>query len=96
MNEQKINQSPFRSDNLGEPLQGGFSGDPIEITEAAWKDAQATGIQPIVQANGNLVYDVPMGKPIGWQGGYNGAGAPLSAVRVVVNKAGQVVTEFPK
>ncbi|NWB46623.1 two-partner secretion domain-containing protein [Pseudomonas gingeri] len=84
------------ADNLGKPLQGVFSGDPIETAEAAWKNAQAAGLQPVVQANGNLVYDVPMGKPVGWQGGYNGTGTPLSVVRVVVNKAGQVVTAFPK
>ena len=84
------------ADNLGKPIQGVFSNDPIATTELAWKNAQESGIQPTVQANGNLVYDVPMGKPIGWQGGSKGTGAPLSTVRIVTTPAGQVVTAFPK
>lgn len=84
------------ADNLGKPVQGVFSSDPIATTEAAWKTAQTSGIQPTVQANGNHVYDVPMGKSVGWQGGSNGTGAPLTTVRLVTTPTGQVVTAFPK
>jgi len=83
-------------DDLTKPIQSVFNGDPILTTEAAWAKAQQTGIQPVVQANGNLAYDVPMGTSVGWQGGSKGSGAQLTTVRIVTTPTGQVVTAFPK
>jgi len=84
------------ADNPGKPMHGVFNGDPIETTNTAWEQAQSSGINPTVQPNGNLVYDVPMGQPVGWQGGSNGTGVALSSVRIVTTPAGQVVTSFPR
>ncbi len=83
-------------DNLAKPLQGIFSNDPVLTTEQAWSQAQLQGIQPQIQGNGNSLYQVPMGGPVGWQGGFNGSGAPLTNVNIFVNPANQVVTSFPK
>lgn len=83
-------------DNLDKPIQGVFFGDPIATTEAAWAKAQTGGIQPVVQASGNLVYDIPAGTSVGWQGGSNGTGAPLTNVRIITTPTGQVITAFPK
>ncbi len=57
---------------------------------------QQNKIQPVLQANGNLIYDVPMGRPIGWEGGSKGSGAQLTSVRIVTTSKAQVVTSFPK
>jgi hypothetical protein len=83
-------------DNPNKPLQGVFTNDPVLTTEQAWAQGQLQGIQPTPQTNGNLKFVVPMGGPVGWQGGFNGTGAPLSSVRIVVNALNQVVTSFPE
>ncbi len=82
--------------DLKKPKQGVFNGDPIRTTEEAWVKVQQNKIQPVVQANGNLIYDVPMGRPIGWEGGSKGSGAQLTSVRIVTTSKAQVVTSFPK
>jgi hypothetical protein len=83
-------------DDLTKPIHGVFSGDPVLTTESAWAGPNASAILPVLQANGNLRYDIPIGRSIGWQGGFNGSGAPLFTVRIVTTPTGQVVTSFPK
>jgi len=82
--------------DLKKPKQGVFNGNPIQITEEAWAKAHQTKIQPVLQPNGNLIYDVPMGMPVGWEGGFKGSGAQLTNVRIVTTSKGQLVTSFPK
>ncbi len=83
-------------DDLTKPTHGVFVGNPILTTESAWAQAAVAGTTPVLQPNGKIRYDVDMGAPIGWQGGFNGSGAPLSTVRIVTTPSGQVVTSFPR
>ena len=66
--------------NLKKPIHGVFTEDAVLVTEQAWRRAAQMGLGP--NAGGELV--VPMGKTVGWQGGYNGTGQGLSSVRLVL------------
>lgn len=82
------------SDELAKDLHGVFEGDPVLVTEEAWYRGQRLGIQPVPQGS-RLVYEVPMGRTVGWEGGALGSGNSLSTVKIVVQEDGTVVTAFP-
>jgi hypothetical protein len=73
--------------------------DVLEIVDEAWLSAQRGGshVQVTTQVN-RMIYDVDMGRPIGYAGGQEGAtlGNPvLSRVRIIVQNGNEVVTAYP-
>lgn len=82
--------------NTNKPLHGVFDNDPVLTTQEAWYRTQLDGVKPILD-NGVDVYIVPMGRRIGWQGGANGTGAPLTSVKIVTQPGTtRIITAHPQ
>lgn len=59
----------------------------LSVVDEAW--SKRSNVTPVVQGNGNAVYDIPMGRIIGTNG--------ETTVRVVVkNGTSEVITAYPK
>jgi hypothetical protein len=81
--------------DMAKPLHGVFDSDPVITTYQAWQRGQLQGIAPVLE-NGVDVYNIPMGGRVGWQGGYNGTGAPLSNDRIVTQPGTtKIITAHP-
>jgi len=78
--------------NRGQP-HGVFNqgSDPATVVDQAYGN-RTNGTQT-TKADGTIVYEVPMGSPVGYAGG-NGNGGTLSTVRIEV-KNGVVQTAYP-
>jgi len=79
------------TNNTNKPTHGVFNNDPVLTTQEAWYRGQRLGIQ--LSPDGTLV--VPMGRPVGWQGGVQGTGAALDNVTIITTDGTQIITAFP-
>ncbi len=75
--------------NPSKPLHSVFNtskNDVLSLIDEAW--AKRTGVKPIIQANGNAVYNIKMGRIIGTDG--------ETQIRIVVeSNTSKIVTAFP-
>jgi RHS repeat-associated protein len=81
------------TNDLNKPMHGVFNGNPINITNNAWRNKG--NIQPVRQANGNDLYVIPVPNA-GTQGGLRGNGTTLNNVSIItVGGTNRIVTSFP-
>jgi len=83
--------------DLGKEVHGVFNDDPVITAAEAWERGQRLGIATTLDpATGAEILNVPMGRTIGWQGGYGGTGESLSSVRIVLKPGTtKIITAHP-
>lgn len=70
--------------------------DIVQTVDKAWNLAKENNIDGVLQKNGNMVYDIPMGYQVGSQGGKLGKGQSLNTIRIVTEgKTPEIITAFP-
>ena len=86
-------------DQINRLNHGVFDNDPVFTTEQAWAKARIDGVVGRSSGGGNIIYDVNMGSPVGWAGGAKESGAPLTWVRIIIDRSSgrnMIVTAFPR
>jgi Possible hemagglutinin (DUF637)/Pre-toxin domain with VENN motif len=79
---------------LDKPVQGVFYGDPLLVTNAAWKDAQLLNIKPVTVGNRDY-YIVPRPNS-GYAGGAGGQRLNLDYVTIITETGtNKLVTSIP-
>jgi hypothetical protein len=85
------------ANDLSKPLQGVFYGSSKEIlsvVDEAWEKKIAQNIQP---SSGDNVFEIDMGRSIGWEGGSQGTGAALTKIRIIMSSgtSNQIISAYP-
>lgn len=84
-------------DTSSKPLQGVFNGSSkniISVVDEAWEKKLN---QDISASSGNNVFEIDMGRNIGWEGGSQGTGAALTKIRIIMASGGssQIISAYP-
>jgi len=83
--------------DLSKPTQGVFNGsgkDIISVVDEAWEKKLN---QNISASAGNNVFEIDMGRNIGWEGGSQGTGVALTKIRIIMASGGssQIISAYP-
>lgn len=85
------------SNSITKTRHGVFDNDPVLATQEAWSRIQREGITGIPSGQSRFVFQINMGRRVGWHGGAAGQRprSPLNSIRIIVDSTDELITAFP-